>query len=84
MKFDYLKLPLSERSDFFGTSILKPIIPIEIGYEGRPVKYFALVDSGADFCIFDAQIAELLGIDVRSGKLEEFGGIQSTGPGKAG
>jgi len=83
VKFPYFKLPLKERSEFFGTSILKPIIPVEIGYEGQPIRYNALVDSGADFCIFDAQIGEALGINVRSGKLEKFGGIQSTGPGKA-
>lgn len=83
MKFDYIKVSLPERSEFFGTSILKPIIPIEIGYEGRPIKYGALVDSGADFCIFDAQIGEALGIDVRSGKVEKFGGVQSSSPGKA-
>lgn len=83
MKFNYFKFPLKERSEIFGTSILKPIIPIEIGYEGKPVRYNALVDSGADFCIFDAQIGELLGINVRSGKLEKFGGIQTTSPGKA-
>ena len=28
MKFRYFKFPLPERSAFFGTSILKPIIPI--------------------------------------------------------
>lgn len=83
MKFSYFKLPLEERSEFFGTNVLRPIIPIEIGYEGRPIRYNALVDSGADFCIFDAEIGELLGIDVRSGKVETFGGIQSAGAGKA-
>jgi|SRR3989338_2928036 len=83
MKFSYFKLPLKERSEFFGTSILRPIIPIEIGYEGQPIKYAALVDSGADFCIFDAEIGELLGIDVRSGRKEKFGGIQSAGAGNA-
>ena len=48
-----------------------------------PIKYAALVDSGADFCIFDAEIGELLGIDVRSGRKEKFGGIQSVGAGNA-
>jgi len=32
------------------------------------VAYEALVDSGADFCIFSGQLAELLGIDISSGK----------------
>ncbi len=34
------------------------------------------VKRGADFCIFDAEIGEYLGIDIRSGTKEIFGGIQ--------
>ena len=33
------------------------------------------MDSGADFCIFDAEIGELLGIDVKSGEKQMVGGI---------
>jgi len=83
MKFNYLKLPRTQDSEFFGSSILRPIIPIEIGYEGKPLRSLALVDSGADFCIFDAELGEALGIDVKSGQIEKFGGIQSADPGKA-
>jgi len=76
MKFPYLKLYLDERSDFFGTHILKPIIPLKIKAPGKEVRYGALIDSGADFCIFDAEIGEYLGFDIRSGKRLPFGGIQ--------
>ncbi|OGY79588.1 MAG: hypothetical protein A3B74_02310 [Candidatus Kerfeldbacteria bacterium RIFCSPHIGHO2_02_FULL_42_14] len=76
MKFSYFKFPLSARSEFFGSSILKPIIPIELVGEADAFRYDALIDSGADFCIFDATIGETLGFDVRSGKVERFGGIQ--------
>lgn len=41
--------------------------------------YSALIDSGADFCIFDAQIGEYLGIDTKSGIKVGFGGIQERG-----
>jgi len=33
------------------------------------------VDSGADFCIFDAQIGEILGIDIESGEPRSVSGI---------
>lgn len=83
MKFDYLKIPLPERSKYFGYNILKPIIPIEIKYGNEIARYQALIDSGADLCIFDAPIGEYLGIDVRSGIKEDFGGIQDRGGARA-
>lgn len=83
MKFDYFKLPLPEKSDFFGDAILKPIIPVKIMYKGNIANYAALIDSGADFNIFDAEIGEYLGIDVKSGTKEIFGGIQKKGGAEA-
>ncbi len=79
MKFSYRKLSLPRRSDYFGTSILKPIIPVKVIVGGKTVNYSALIDSGADFCIFDAEIGEYLGLDVKNGRREEFGGIQARG-----
>lgn len=66
MKFKYKK---------YGLDILRPVIPIEISYKGRSVNYEVLVDSGTDFCIFDAQIGELLGINIKSGEKREVWGI---------
>lgn len=79
MKFTYRKLALPERSEYFGTQILKPIIPIGIRAGKEELQYAALIDSGADFCIFDAAIGEYLGLDVHSGICEPFGGIQKAG-----
>src|SRR3989338_2998419 len=76
MKFPYKKLPLSSRSVYFGSSVLKPIIPVKITYHDHSIKYHALIDSGADFCIFDAEIGIYLGINVKVGTKERFGGIQ--------
>lgn len=76
MKFDYLKFPLSCKSEIFGNSILKPIIPIKISHKENSIKYGALIDSGADFCIFDSEIGEYIGIDIKSGVKEIFGGVQ--------
>ena len=81
MKFNYFKFPLAIRSDFFGTNIFKPIIPIELTFSNHAIRYAALIDSGADFCIFDAEIGEELGIDIHSGSREVFGGVQEAGAG---
>ncbi len=70
MRFGYKKFRLAD-----GTELLKPIIPIGLLYNGRIIKYEALIDSGADFNIFNAEIGELFGIDIRSGKKMEFSGI---------
>jgi predicted aspartyl protease len=80
MKFRYVKIPLQERSDYFGSSILKPVIPVTLSvHGGKSTMYAALIDSGADFSIFHAEVAEYLGIDVRSGRKEMFGSIQERG-----
>lgn len=66
MRFKYKK---------YSPSILRPVIPIEVTYENTTVPYEVLVDSGADTCIFDAQIAEILRIDLRKGKEQKVAGI---------
>lgn len=65
MKFRYKK---------FG-SFLRPVIPIKVAHRDRSIGYEVLVDSGADLCIFDAEIGELLGIDVKAGEKHMVGGI---------
>lgn len=66
MKFRYKK---------YGPGILRPVISIEVEHEDRSVPYEVLVDSGADFCIFDSQIGEILGIDIESGEARNVAGI---------
>jgi len=83
MKFPYLKFPLNKNSAFFGSAILKPIIPVGVSYGEKTLRYGALIDSGADFCIFDAAVGEYLGIDIHSGSKEVFGGIQERGGAEA-
>ncbi len=79
MKFPYHKLSLYPPSPYFGSFILKPIIPVTLIVNDKTLRYTALIDSGADFSIFDAEIGEYLGIPVREGHREEFGGIQGQG-----
>ena len=65
MKFEYKR---------YGR-ILRPVIPIKIKRGDRAVRYEVLVDSGADICIFDGGIGDILGIDVESGERQTVGGI---------
>jgi hypothetical protein len=66
MKFRYKR---------FTSSLIRPVIPIEIKNSSHTVRYEALIDSGADFCIFDAQLADVLGIDTEMGFKQLVGGI---------
>lgn len=63
----------------YGSGVIRPVIPIEIIYNKISVPYEVLIDSGADICIFDAQIGEILGIDIISGQKEEVWGITGFG-----
>lgn len=80
MKFKYAKFFLPERSPLFGTAIARPIISIAILHSGNKVHCPALVDSGADLCIFDAAVGNQLGIDVERGVEGTFTGVQATEP----
>lgn len=79
MKFRYLKFALPIRSNYFGSSLLKPVIPMKIRVEDNKLQYAALIDSGADFCIFEAEVGNYLGLDIKSGSPEQFGGIEGKG-----
>ena len=66
MKFRYKK---------YAPGILRPVIPIEIIHKNLTVPYEVLVESGSDLNIFDAQIADILGVKLHSGKLSSVSGI---------
>jgi len=70
MQFPYKKFKLAD-----GTELFKPIIPIGLLFNGKQIRYEALIDSGADFDIFNAEIGEILGINIRDGKKMQFSGI---------
>ena len=83
MKFKYLKFPFFQRNELFGPSILRPVIPMRVAHGDISIQYDALVDSGADFCIFDAEVAENLGIDISRGIEAQFAGVQGSSGSKA-
>jgi len=65
MKFRYAK---------YGQT-LRPVIPIKLKNGGEEIGYHVLVDSGADMCLFDAEIGEAIGIDIKKGQMRQVFGI---------
>jgi len=78
MKFDYQKQPVLD--DPGKSWIARPYIPVELSHEGKNVRVYALIDSGADTSLFHSSLGRELGIDVESGRKSSFFGI-AEGPG---
>lgn len=54
----------------------RPYVPISISkWRRETLPFHALVDSGADFCLFPASFLEVLNIDVKKGKRRVVYGI---------
>ena len=74
MKFKYrrinLKDPFSKKR-----YILRPIIPVSLQFKDKSIYYEALIDTGADFCIFPVELAKTLGINLNPNKIIYFSGI---------
>ena len=65
MKFRYAKYDQT----------LRPVIPVKLKNGDNEIGYEVLVDSGADMCLFDAEIGEAIGIDIKKGKAREVFGV---------
>lgn len=76
MKFPYLKQPnlLRPQEPWFA----RPIIPVRLIYNNNILNIAALIDSGADFCLFNAEIGRRLGVTIEEGRLLKFFGIAKT------
>ncbi len=61
----------------------RPFIPLTLRYHNQSLKIKALVDSGADFCMFDGALLNLLAPDINLNTLEEIklGGVGGTARG---
>ncbi len=58
MKFKYVQ---------YSGTVVRPVIPIRVSNGKQTIAYDVLVDSGADINDFDAELAEVLGIDLKTG-----------------
>ena len=70
-RFEYKRYLLPD-----GATIARPVVPILIRnpYNNQAIEYEALIDSGADRCVFPAVIGEIIGYDIESGEREYVGG----------
>ena len=73
MKFPYIKIPQKDPTKKW---ISRPLIPVIIFGSKSNIKVLALIDSGADKCLFNAQIGREIGLEVEKGKPETFMGIE--------
>jgi len=75
-KFDYRRFPSDPSEAFPGRrSANRPVIPVTLINGSNTIRYLALIDSGADLCIFHSEVGEQISIDIESGKKQEFDGI---------
>ena len=51
------------------------MVPVTLQHDDNSIQYEVLVDSGADICIFDAQLGELLGLTVEAGEKHNISGV---------
>lgn len=76
MRFKYSKFPALPCDAFPNLKhVWRPAIPIKIIYKKNSYSYLALVDSGADSCIFHGRIGDLLKLPVKNGKVSPLYGI---------
>lgn len=75
LKFPYAKVPIT---DVYGKKIgdaYRPIMPLALFYGAKKINVLALVDTGADECLFPGDFAKLLGHNLTRGKPRTFAGI---------
>jgi len=75
LKFPYTEVPVS---DVYGKKIgeaYRPIVSLTLFYGSKKLNVLALVDTGADECLFPGEFAKLLGHNLTKGKPRTFAGI---------
>jgi hypothetical protein len=75
MKLPYKKFLVRSHPGGPSQIVTRPVIPIRIRYKTAHLAYETLVDSGADYSIFHAEIGETVGIKVRTGARISFSGV---------
>jgi len=76
LKYKYLKFETKPSEAFPRRfSVSRPVIPIQLINGKDKVGHLAIIDSGADFCVFHASMGEVIGIAIESGKKQDFCGV---------
>jgi len=73
MKFSYFKIPGNDPTRKW---ISRPIIPVMLVGPKKSIMVDALIDSGADKCLFHSDIGREIGLDIEKGREELFSGIE--------
>jgi hypothetical protein len=76
LRVSYKSFPFRNSGVPEQTRTWRPILPVQIIHNHATSKRFeAIVDTGSDYCLFDANIGALLGIKIVSGPVGPVGGI---------
>jgi len=73
MKYKYRKLP--SNTDPSQRFISLPLLQVRLFYGSKYKDVICLLDTGAIDCMFHTSIADVLGIDVKSGREKTYYGI---------
>lgn len=79
MKFKYYRVPVQPSNAFPEKNTLVSLIPICIINSNESYDCYALIDSGADACLFPAEYGENIGINIINDKKHTFGGVGGGG-----
>lgn len=74
LKFPYLRYLVSPPG-IKPQYVYRPVIPVKLTSGKKEVTFDALIDSGADECVFPGWIIEFFGRDIYKGKEKIFSGI---------
>ncbi len=75
MKFPFVIFPAAPQDAFPGRDkVAYPLVGVVLKKSGKEVRSFALVDSGADDCLFPASLARGLGITIPNQRSYLFSG----------
>src|SRR3954463_9903787 len=68
-------IPANNKLDPKQSSFLRPVVDLKLKKkDGGEIGYSAIIDSGADYCLFHGDIGEQLGLNVKKGKALSFYG----------
>jgi len=59
--------------------ILRPMLSVWLSHGDKKIHTLALLDSGADDCLFPALLGREIGLNVEEGKKQFFSGVGSAG-----
>jgi len=73
MKFPYIKTPSADPRKKW---VSRPMIQVALFGPRGNLTIWALIDSGADKCLFNSALGKEIGLDLEKGEKENFNGIE--------